>query len=537
MKRRSNLAGRSNEIYETVVRHIVAHYDQGSNPEVVLAWIEMIASFCWLNPTGRYVDGRLENIALDIGRKLVTDTSPSKVHKTSARRTILHVATTAYDAGGHTRVFTNWIKNDESSDHSLVLLNQGSQPVPEGLPAIVGKRGGELTIFPSETSRLVKARRLRELARNFDAIVLHHHPNDLVPLVALADEQLPPVAIFNHADHVFWIGVSIADTVIEFREEGAELSKDKRNANHCMILPLPLERSFRELNKQEARAKLQIPNDQVMLLSIGAQYKYEPNETHNFFATISKVLDENPTAEAYVIGPPSDWELSSIKDHLHERQHLLGVIGDPSLYFAAADIYLCGFPYGSGLALLEAIRAGACPMLAFAPASRFMVFNDVALANILQTPMTEQEYITQLSQLITNRSLREELASSLKARVLDYHLGATWSEHLSAIYGVLDQMQHGPREIPATEIDSQDEPVLPPSHSDHSDVPVLFALGHEHCRNFGVTQLGRLFWLSLKLRDTTLRRADLRHWWQWLKEILYPVKQRLRRAFQFESPA
>ena len=73
---------------------------------------------------------------------------------------------------------------------------------------------------------LQKARNLRAIARfNADMVILHHGGHDLVPLLAFATTNLPPVAVLNHADHVFWLGSSITDMVVNQPRAGARLQR------------------------------------------------------------------------------------------------------------------------------------------------------------------------------------------------------------------------------------------------------------------------------------------------------------------------
>ena len=148
-----------------------------------------------------------------------------------------------------------------------------------------------------------KARWLREIARSSaDLVVLHHYCEDVVPIVAFAVGGGPPVAVLNHADHHFWLGSTVADAVINQREIGKDLSERRRFARRNVVLPIPLEEPPGRLPRTEARRLLGIPDDQVVLLSSGAPYKYIPCDGKNFFETASKILDRNPTAHLYLLG-------------------------------------------------------------------------------------------------------------------------------------------------------------------------------------------------------------------------------------------
>ena len=54
-----------NSLYEEMLGEIPAiQREQG--PEGALAAVQRLARFAWENPTGRFADGRLENIAFDV---------------------------------------------------------------------------------------------------------------------------------------------------------------------------------------------------------------------------------------------------------------------------------------------------------------------------------------------------------------------------------------------------------------------------------------------------------------------------------------
>src|SRR5438067_2243266 len=80
-----------------------------------------------------------------------------------------------------------------------------------GVHDAVKTSGGELMALNPAAPWIERARALRELARGYDAVVLHIHHHDPVPILAFADGDRPPVVLFNHADHMFWLGSSIVD--------------------------------------------------------------------------------------------------------------------------------------------------------------------------------------------------------------------------------------------------------------------------------------------------------------------------------------
>jgi predicted O-linked N-acetylglucosamine transferase (SPINDLY family) len=141
-------------------------------------------------------------------------------------------------------------------------------------------------------------------------------------------------------------------------------------------MPIPLEESARELSRQDARQRLSIPADQVVLLSVARAEKFRPCAQYDFTATVGKILRRNPQAHAYLIGESHSGIRRYLRCELHDRIHFVGGIEDSTVYRAAADIYLETFPFGSQTALLEAALSGLAIVPACAPLFPLLVAND-----------------------------------------------------------------------------------------------------------------------------------------------------------------
>ena len=423
--------------------------------------IQRAAWFAGTYHTGRFADGGIENIALGLGADLDARWPPAcdgppyrtaRAEPASGRR-ILHVATQVLGIGGHTRTIKNWIKSDPGSCHSLLIIRQGRTKVPSWLLETVKRNGGSLVVLPTGAPLSAQARWLREFARSSaDLVVLHHYREDVVPIVAFAAGGGPPVAVLNHADHLFWLGSTVADAVINQREVGRDLSERRRFTKRNVVLPIPLEEPPGRPPRTEARRLLGIPDDQVVLLSVGTPLKYIPSDGKNFFETASKILNRNPTAHLYLLGVA---RRSAVAGYLstepHERLHFLGRIEDPSTYQMAADVYMEGFPFGSQTALLEACLAGVPPVPAFAPGCSLLATSDEAISDLAVTPATEHDYIERVEFLVRHPADREAIGAEFRRRVLEYHTGDGWAEALESVYSGLVGLTHEPGPIPVTE--------------------------------------------------------------------------------------
>jgi len=443
----------NSEAYEWLVKKVKV-MDRRKRTEAVLGRIWEAARFAMEFHPGRYADGAIENVAFEIGMELNTfvaeeESIPIPAVRKESRRRVLHVAYEVLGIGGLTRMLYYWIRNDQSSCHSVLLMDQGSVPIPQWLSKAIRSSGGDLIVIPSRTGFCHKAQWLRGTARRgADLVVLHHCGFDMVPTVAFAVPGCPPVAVLNHADHQFWLGSSVSDLAINHRTEGANLTVARRFITRNTVIPVPLVDRMGALSRCEARRLLGIPEDQIILLSVGRPEKYRPSGPYDFLATAGKILDYYPRAHLYVVGETPLGIAPYLREPLHDRLHLVGALEDPSTYRAAADVYLESFPFGSQTALLEAVLAGLPPVLAYDPLFPLLVTNDDAIQDLISNPKDENEYIERVALLVEQAEWRMEFAHVLRKRLLVDHVGEGWLSRLAAIYEVTDHLTHCPRTIP-----------------------------------------------------------------------------------------
>lgn len=455
---------------EIALRRNNAHYEAllallrrgGMKAETTLKLISRVATFSFLHHTGRFVDGAIENLALGIGADLdkylrrevlACGNLAVQMSGRAGTRNVLHVASSVLPIAGHSRTIRNWIINDPDTRHSLLLTCQGwaQASVPRWLSEVVRDSGGEVVELPREAPLLTQARWAREIARAAaDLVVLHHYPNDVVPIVAFATRECPPVALLNHADHAFWMGGTVSDAIINQRHIGKTLSEGRRFTRHNLVLPIPLAEIPPGLSRTVAREQLGIPRGQTMLLSVGRAAKYTPTRTHNFIHTAGEILERNPDAHIYLLGAAEDDLAGHLGAGAHERLHFLGPIEDATPYQCAADIYVEGFPFGSQTALLESALAGLPAVLAFDPPFALLATNDESLWDLASNPASEGEYIERAGALIRDPEGRRRLGGEFAHRVRSCHVGDEWRQRLGAIYERTIGMEHDPRPIPVT---------------------------------------------------------------------------------------
>ena len=396
------------------------------------------AGSAWMNHPGIHASPRLERLL----RSLVPPSAPwtSRPIASSGPRRVLHVLTQVYPTGGHTRWSDRIIRADRGRIHSVVIVGQGAAAIPAWLRSSIAESGGEFHVLQPGTV-MALALAVRQLARKADLVLANVHPNDVVSFLALADPQVrPPVAALNPADHTFWIGASAWDLLVNFRETGGLLAERRRGAaaSRSAILPLPLDTPLRTVSRDEAKRALGLRADDIVLLSAGSAWKFDPLELRGeptFPEVLAPIVERDPRLNLFVLGPRNHGRWAEAARRTDGRMLALGTRTDYGLYQQAADIYLDPFPMGSCYSLLEPGSLGV-PLLSFDqwPTEAAVVVVDspgLGDARILATSRTD--YDAALLELVADPAGREVRGRRGAAQILAAHTGPDWLEALDAV--------------------------------------------------------------------------------------------------------
>lgn len=447
---------RNARYYDSLVP-LIERLDPERDAAALIAWIEDAVGFATFHHAGRFVDGALENPLLTIGERLpqivrrvrrhVPRFAPPRLAR-DRRRQVLHVVTTLHAIGGVGRAVPSWIASDPDSRHLLLATRQEGHAVLRSVHDVIDANGGALILLPPDAPAVWRAAWLRDLARRSADVVVLHQACDAVPTVAFATPGGPAVGFANHADHAFWIGGTVSDVIVNFRRISVELNAERRYTRADTLVPLPLLDTRPVSSRLGARAKLGIPHEQPVLVSVGRPEKYRPYGDRDFFATATSILAQNPAAHLYIVGMPPDAAAPYIPGGDHPRLHCILPVESPADYQAAADVYLESFPWGSHTALLEACLAGVPAVPAYAPLTPVLASYDDAIADMVTNPADEREYIERTNALLRDAGARIRMGERLRARVHASHVGSGWQERAHRFYDAAMRLSHFPSRIP-----------------------------------------------------------------------------------------
>jgi glycosyltransferase involved in cell wall biosynthesis len=352
--------------------------------------------------------------------------------------------TRCYALGGHTRLVGRWIAAQPDAISDLVLTAPDGPEPPAELVDTVRRAGGRVHRLNGTT--LERARALRSLASHVDTIVLSVHENDLVPSVALASAPArAPVIVVNHADHVFWVGASLADVLVNLRPAARELAIRRRRVpvERCVDLPLPVEKVQRRTPVGEAKRTLGIHPSQPVLLTVGWRYKFGPLGGKDLVSALEPILADS-SVHLIAVGPDIQREpWAAAKDRYGDRVRPVGAQLDTRPYLEAADIFIDTFPIPSLTAALEAGMLGVPVVSLAVDHGRWpptLQEDDPALVACVFAE--EDEYVARIRHLLDHPNARLDAGRKLRARVVEWHGSESWARGLDRVQRAADESRH-----------------------------------------------------------------------------------------------
>jgi hypothetical protein len=394
---------KNKNIFEDLISLVFQERDE----KVQLKLVEQASLWAYRNCTGMYSDNKTEKYLCSVAKKYHVEQHDYKAG------TFLHVATEVQATGGHTRLIDNWITNSDNGEkHSLALTCQLDEQVPVWLEeSIVEKTGNIYNI--NEVDYIKNALRLRELASTYEYVILYTHMYDIRPLIAFGTEEFKrPIIFYNHADHVFWLGMSIVDMLVELSHDGKYFSLKNRGKRATSVLAIPIKHNNQRLNKEKAIQK--IDKDLAgknIIVSMAAPYKYNPIDNYDFICIAKEIIENNSNSYFVVIGPDRslqpEWE-----NAFQETNGKIDAVGykqrdEVLLYIAIADLYIDSLPFYSYTSMLEFAISGIPILSLNTPVCKIDVMYKgevlcdnsddlVSKANeVLQSPKSIAKYIIQ----------------------------------------------------------------------------------------------------------------------------------------------
>lgn len=289
---------------------------------------------------------------------------------------------------------------------------------------------------------MARAARLRARCQESDLVVLHLHPYDVVPQIALSGgADLPPVVYVDHCDHVFWVGSGISSVVMHMRDSGRLHAAVRRGLDpaRSVVVPRPLRPRGRQLSQAEAKHQLGVKPDTVLLATAADPTKYRRVGDIGFLDLVMPALEEHPDAVLLAAGPSLEEEQwREAARRTGGRIRPLGVLPDTRQLQEAADVYLDSFPFSSLTSLLEAGSLGV-PAITYrghGPQCAVLGADTRGVDDHMIAAADPAEYRHALGRLIVEPARRDDLGRGIARTIVETHTGPGWLNATRQLYAL-----------------------------------------------------------------------------------------------------
>jgi hypothetical protein len=383
--------------------------DEVNSDEAKASLYEALCTINWKIHSGIYYCEKIEIGLINLGERNKISSNDSSYKK----RGVLHVGTEFHETGGHTRLFENYLKVFDSFENHLFLTKQNK----EDIPTRIIKNSKIKKIYTSRfTEKIIdKAIELSTIWRSYDYVILHIHPNDVIPNIAYGMFKHNNILFINHADHVFWIGKKIFKNCVNIRPLGLQISKDLRSINNNILAPIILDITDANFIKP-FRSYL---SNKITFGSMTSVYKIIPDENKNFIQDIYFLLEKFPNSIFKLIGvEEKDLIKFGYDKNYNPRLMLFGQIEHPKEILETIDIYLEGYPYNSLTALFDAVVCGACPVLMYDVKNQNCnLESDLSFKGILYHSSDRINYFNHIETLFKSKELRIKIVGKIQDRM------------------------------------------------------------------------------------------------------------------------
>lgn len=476
------------------------------------AWAQVAANYAVLCHPGEYASARLERAIESIGAEGIPwrgarDRAP---WKTEGLR-VLHVLTEVKAVGGHARNVERWMAADEANTHSIALTRQHT-PLPPSLEVAVAASSGRIHQINRRMGGLLGwGRALQSVIDASDLVVLHVHNNDVVPFLALAGmgRHRPPVVFIDHADHMFWVGARFADLFVNTRLSGHRLAARRRGipAERLHLMPLCLAPVARGESRDEAKRRIGLPGDAVVLLSVARGVKFRPLGPMQFPDPLVPLLRDSTNVHLLVVGADKHLDWSSAEAAAPGRIHRIAETPETRPYFEAADIYVDSFPFVSITSLLEAGLSGL-PLIArsaFGPGAETMGADSLGLDEILRRIDSAEALRAEVESLVADPDRHRTIGDLTRLHIEATNTGPGWQRALRTLYERVAALQGTPGAAPGE---------LAASDIEDVDLFTPFLFGDVASRSTAAERLTIAASLALKSAPATWRATQLARLWR-----------------------
>lgn len=376
------------------------------------------------------------------------------------RDTIAIVATELYNTGGHTPCLSNFVKSFHKDYKLKIFLSRLKKTISHS-PNDKIKEIDKLVPFSG--INLSKKFYASDIIKLYNLIVesapkvifVYTHPNDVTSTAVLSlikRETDIKVVFFNHADHFPSLGMKFADTIIDARPAGYNLTREKRFYKNNVLIDLQGKLAsenffYSEKEITEKKAEFGFKEHDLISLTGCTSYKlFETEGSSAYFTMIRDILTDNKELKHLVVSSFSEAQLNLIEKifsnhpESFNRLSIVPIQGNFDLLIQVADIFIDSFPQGSALTHIDCMRNKTPTIIKVNTEDPFKSFEYYLPENYQYTYKTVDDMKTGLNQLLKSEEIRNKAAAELYGYYINrFEFHVVKEKYKQVIEGILNE--------------------------------------------------------------------------------------------------
>lgn len=345
--------------YNRIIQYSKSHF-LSNNLEEALKKIEVSAKWAYqLNFI--YSDKSADLLLKSITKKIFNE---SEIEFSPIKDRCVLIDTNGSDNHGLTQQYIRALINSDI-EFAYIYEDLDLNRITEIRKELKAYKKATFFSFDKNYSNVEKIKKIRDFILQFKPtnFLMHVMPWDIVAMAICSVLRSSKKYIINATDHTYWIGASLIDFSIEFRNYGSTITLLHRGISEDQIKILPY---YPILNESKF---LGFPKtfikDPIKIFTGGAVYKIA-GENNLFLQILKEIVINNPRAIIYFATGGSMNLLNQFikNNHLENQIVLLNNRNDINQVFENCDIYLGTYPVSGGL-MSQYASVNGKPILAY----------------------------------------------------------------------------------------------------------------------------------------------------------------------------
>ncbi len=404
-------------IIEDILSYIETNIHNAATPHEAIILASYYGLFATRNFISLYDGGNLEETFIE---RFEDDFpwSTSVPHKDS-----IHVISTTYLAGGHTRLMERLASMHDSLPDLLITCQSNVEYNKEDQTPLFA------SIFDiSDLELSDRLSKLISIYSEYKNVILHIHPNDFIAAVAVRIAKRNKGIKFyfvNHADHLFSFGRTAADCVLEVSAFGEALGEIRCPGLTSSFIGIPLAANWEHINFTNPSG------ERKKILASGSFWKFKPGLGYSLPPILQEILKGNENLKLDVLGirPFQDywWWFIKLRNPIRVKLRRLVSYKKYKKILNESSFFFDSFPVTGGTAFPEAIINGQLaigmngPVCGYTPADELRVSDVQSIKGIISDPI---DYIDKIRNSLMHMEVihgmqyvRERYLSILAGRI------------------------------------------------------------------------------------------------------------------------